>query len=582
MTRHATFLLALALGASSTFAQQPAATGIPAPADVAPTAAETTAPTPAAAAAPEPAAAASEPASVLPGRPDADPLKAGDMLDAEYESKAHGITLRPPKGSTAIRRQGSQNVVEFVDDKRGWTLQVSKIVLPKPGSLTETRDAHGTVQPGVLEFTAKRLKEELPAAEMIRQDKINIAQADVGLLVLRFTQNLKSQLTQQAIIQRNAQIYYLLALTTPGAGKGGKDAAGAETERLAVETFQGVLDSVKLLDDADVRNDQNARLFRTRGLLVNITPDKLRQALISKQWTRIQKDGKDVGYAYYEEKTLVKGAQENLEIRTRSRVMPGNDVQNDVGSILHASVDLRHEDWSTVTQTSNAKARAAQKDYKPPQIAEFGVSDRRTVQGQGDVFSLQVIYEATDARNDPVVRELPPFYLPQAVSYLLPRLVPMGMDKTYMFAVYVPETREVMARYIDVHAPQKVEFNHQVVRATLVDDRIGLEGPVTTHYFAADHSWLGSSNKTTGITVLPSDEKTLLALWKDAILSAPDAPERPANAPAAQPAAPAADASGNSPDAQKPQNGQNATNDAKPANGGQPAIPRLGLKPGRR
>jgi hypothetical protein len=452
------------------------------------------------------------------------------------------------------------------------------MVLPKPGSLTETRDAHGTVQPGVLEFTAKRLKEELPAAEIIRQDKINIAHADVGLLVLRFTQSLRSQLTQQAIIQRNAQIYYLLALTTPGAGKGGKDAAETETERLAVETFRGVLDSVKLLDDADIRDDQNARLFRTRGLLVNLTSERLRQSLIPKQWTRIQKGGKDIGYAYYEEKTLVKGAQENVEIRTRSRIMPGNDVQNDVGSILHASVDLRHEDWSTVTQTSNLKLRAAQKDYKPPQIAEFGVSDRRTAQGQGDVFSLQVIYEATDARNDPVVRELPPFYLPQAVSYLLPRLVPMGTDKTYMFAVYVPETREVMVRYIDVHAPQKVTFNNQVVRATLVDDKIGLEGPVTTHYFSSDHRWLGSDNKSTGIMVLPSDEKTLLTLWKDAILAAPEVPERPAGAGAAQPAAPAADVSG---DSQNPRNANNAATEAQPASG-QPVVPRLGLKPGRR
>jgi hypothetical protein len=455
---------------------------------------------------------------------------------------------------------------------------VSKIVLPKPGSLTETRDAHGTVQPGLLEFTAKRLKEERPAAEIIRQDKINIADADVGILVLRYTQNLKSQLTQQAIIQRNAQIYYLLALETPGAGKGGKEVAGTETERLAVETFHGILDSVKLLDDAEVRDDQNSRLIRTRGLLVNLTQTKLRESLIPKQWTRIQKGGKDIGYAYYEEKTLVKGAQENLEIRTRSRIMPGNDAQNDVGSILHSSVDLRHEDWSTVTQTSNTKLRAAKKDYKPPQIAEFGVSDRRTVQGQGDVFSLQVIYEATDARNEPVVRELPPFYLPQAVSHLLPRLVPMGMDKTFMFAVYVPETREVMARYIDVHAPQKVQFNNQVVRATLVDDKIGLEGPVTTHYFSSDHTWLGSENKATGTTVLPSDEKTLLALWKDAILAAPEAPERPPGAGAAQPAAPAADASG---DSQNPQNAENAAKDAKPASG-QPVVPRLGLKPGRR
>jgi hypothetical protein len=502
------------------------------------------------------------------------------LLDEPYESRAHAFSLRPPKGSKAVRKHGGRSVVEFVDDARGWTLKVSKIVLPQPGSLTETRDAHGTVQPGMLEFTAKRLKEELPAAEIIRQDKINIVDADVGMIVLRYTQNLKDMLAQQAIVQRNAQIYYLIALTTPGAGKGGKDAAGTETERLAVETFRGVLDSVKLLDDQQVRDDQNARLIRTRGLLVNLVssdPERkspLEQVLIPKQWTRILKNGKDIGYATYEEKMGArKGAQQTIEIRTRSRITPGNDIQNDVGSILNASIDFRHEDWSTVTQTSNLKLRAANPAaYKAPQLAEFGVSDRRTVQGQGDVFSLQVIYEATDARAEPVVRELPPFYLPQAVSHLLPRLVPIGTPKTYMFAVYVPETREVMARYIDVRAPQKVQFNNQVVRATMVSDRIGLEGPVTTHYFAADHTWLGSENDTTGIRILPSDEKTLLALWKDANLAAPEAPpERQPGAAEAQPAASAADAS-------TPARG--AADNAQPAKA-QPVVPRVGLKPGR-
>jgi hypothetical protein len=556
MTRHATFLLALTLGIPAASAQQPAAPAAP---SVSAKVADTS----------------PQPSSILPGRPDAEPSQAGDLLDPVYESKAHGIALRPPKGTKAVHRVGSQNVVEFEDASRDWTLKVSKIVLPKPGSLTETLDAHGVKQPGVLEFTAKRLKEELPAAEIIRQDKISIADADVGMLVLRYTQNLKSLLTQQAIIQRNGQIYYLLALTTPGAGKGGKDAAATETERLAFETFRGVLNSVKLLDDADVRNDQNARLIRTRGLLVNFTSERLRQALIPQQWTRILKNGKDVGYAYYEEKTITKGAQDYIQIRTRSRVVPAEDVHNDVGSILNASFDLRHEDWSTVTQTTNLKLRASHKDYTPGQVTEFGVSDRKTVPGQGDVFSLQVLYEGGGTRNDPVVRELPPFYLPEAVSYLLPRMVPMGSDKTYMFAVYVSETREVMARYVDVHAPQKVTFNNQVVRATRIDDKIGLEGSVTSNYYTADHTWLGSENKTTGITVLPSDEKTLMALWKDAILAAPEAPEHQPGAAGAEPAAPAADAS------QGAQDAQNGTNDAKPANG-QPIVPRLGLKPGRR
>jgi hypothetical protein len=481
-----------------------------------------------------------KPSDVLVDRPDADPDSTRDLLGQAYESKGHGIALRPPKDAVPVRRLGAKEFIEFVDDARGWSMKVSKIMLNKPGSLADVRDAQGTLHPGVMEFTAKRLKEEIPDAEFLRKEIVNIGDGDVGMLALRYTKNLKPVLAQQAIIQKTDQLYYLLALTTPGAPKGTKDTdPAAHGERIAVETFRQVLDSVKLLDLAHVKADQDARLFRTRGLLVNLTSERLRAALQPQRWTRILKNGKDVGYSYFQETTTLKGAQEGIEVRLRTRVVPGQDVQVDSGTIMFASMDIRHEDWSTLTATANVKARAANKEYNPPQIAEFGISDRRSIPGEGDVYNLQVQFEATGGANklEPVVRELPPFYLPQVMSHLLPRLVPLGEPKTFMFAMYVPETREVMARYVDVLAPKKLEWNKQMVRAVPVEDRIGLEGPLTTHYMSIDGKWLGSETKETGITVIPSDEEQLLKLWKDAILTAPEAPParkaQPEDAPAA-------------------------------------------------
>jgi hypothetical protein len=469
--------------------------------------------------------APAKPSDILVDRPDADPGEGADLLGDVYESKGHGIALRPPKESVIVRRIGAKEIIEFVNEKAGWVLQVGKIMLPQPGSLTEYRDRQGNLQPGLLEFTVKQLKEENPDAEILRQEMTNVTDGDVGLIAARTTQNLRRQLIQRAIVQKTDQLYYLITLRTPGAAKGAKDDEAATSERLAVETFRQVLDSVKLLDLGAVRADQDARLFRTRGFLVNLSSDKLKGALARQRWMRVIKNGKDVGYTYVEEKTELKGAQEGVEIRVRSRLLPQPDLQVDSGSILFTSVDLRHEDWSTLTEYVDLKARAKQgKAYKAPQLTESGVSDRRAVPGRGDTYNLQVLFESTRERLEPVGRDLPPFYLPQAISHMLPRLLPTGEPKGFMFMVYVPETREVMARYVDVKELRKVELGNVITRAVPVEDRVGLEGPVTVHYITPDGKWVGSENKETGVTMLPSDEETLVKLWKDADLSPPEAP----------------------------------------------------------
>jgi hypothetical protein len=512
--------------------------------------------------APEPAA---KPSDILTDRPDVDPDQSLDLLGPQFESKSQGISLRAPKDAVVVRRVGSENIVEFVNEKQNWSLKVSKLELTAPGSLTEWRDAQGRPQPGVMESTTKRLKEENPDAQVLRQEKITIADGDVGLIALRYTKGLKSVLSQQAIIQRTDQMYYTVSLTTPGAEKGAKEADAITSERLAIETFRQILDSVKLLNRDDIRRDQDERLFRTRALLVNFTPKRLTESMLPKQWARILKNGKDIGYTYFEERTNVKGGQEGIEVRTRSRVLPGKDVQIDVGSIVFSSVDLRHEDWSTLTQTANTKQRVANKEYKAPTITEFGVSDRRVIPGQGDDYDLAVQFEGTGAEGgEPVERELPPFYLPQAISHMLPRLLPLD-PRTYMFAVWSPEMRQVMSRYVDVEGPKVYTFNGERLRAYAMKDRLGLEGSETIHYMSSDHVWIGSENKDSGLTIVPSDEKALLERWADADLTRPEAPtpkKANPNAPGKQsPTGSDGAADTGSP---KPRNGKTTPPPAKP------------------
>jgi hypothetical protein len=99
--------------------------------------------------------------------------------------------------------------------------------------------------------------------------------------------------------------------------------------------------------------------------------------------------------------------------------------------------------------------------------------------------------------------------------------VPVDQPKKYLFAVYVPDVRKVMHRYLDVGEEKRVKFGGETIRAVAITDRIGVEGSITTHYMSPDGQYLGSENADTGITVLPTSEAKLLEIWKDADLTRP-------------------------------------------------------------
>jgi len=126
-----------------------------------------------------------------------------------------------------------------------------------------------------------------------------------------------------------------------------------------------------------------------------------------------------------------------------------------------------------------------------------------------------------------VERRLPPFYLPQAMAHLLPRVLPRWEPKGYLFASYVTDQHEVAKRYVDVGDEQEVTLGGQKVRAIPIKDRIGLEGSVTTHYVSPQGAYLGSVNEDSKLTILPTDRATLEKMWANANLTRPADVEPP-------------------------------------------------------
>ena len=169
------------------------------------------------------------------------------------------------------------------------------------------------------------------------------------------------------------------------------------------------------------------------------------------------------------------------------------------------------------------RADAGDADANPPAVGD-GVNQPRMSLKEEYVLNVEQV--ASEAGLQPLTRMLPPWYVPQAVGHLLPRLLDLRHPKNYLVATYVSDAREVMMRYIDVLPEERVNLNGQAVQALRINDRLGLEGSITTHYYNPDGHYLGTENKDSKTLVLPTDKESLQKIWQNANLDRPGAVEK--------------------------------------------------------
>ena len=506
------------------------------------------------------------PGSVLQGRPDADPNQAaqpGAGLGPVFESQSAGIAFRAPADCKLVRRPGADEIVQYVNDAKRWNLRVHRIQFGEPMPVATRKDPKTQKDvPGLLDMTLDQFKIDKPGAEVLREEVVPMGDTLVGMIAVRYNEGLETYLHQQALLRQSDRTYAIFTMTSPAPhGRSGEEIAQDPRVREAAETFNAVVDSVHVMDQSDIREEQQQRLYRTRALFLNVTESRLRNALIKEQWLRmIDAKGRDVGYMYVVEEVapdLPKkkapkkpSRAEGVRIGIRSRTLPEAGVQADTEQWMWMAFDKRHEQWSGAAQvkkgatetyvsefgvSDHQERRAFDKTARPGELRPDGSKDiKQPAVSVDEYYVLSVTHMSKTATAEPVRRELPVFYIPQAMGHLLPRLLPLFEQKGYMFASYVSETREVMSRYVDVGREEQVQLGGKTLRAIPIRDRIGLEGAVTTHYMSADGAYLGSVNEESNITLLPTDRATLLNIWKDADLSRPGDVEEGAPAPAQQ------------------------------------------------
>ena len=202
----------------------------------------------------------------------------------------------------------------------------------------------------------------------------------------------------------------------------------------------------------EIIQDQKDRLYRTRLPVPepDAQPRPRRNSRRAMQWLRIIKDGKDQGYSYVVEEEAEKNKRAGVNIGVRSRLVE-NGEQTDAESFFFVAFDRSCEEWSTISQMTGKDAATGKETRRD--TTELGVStkvDRKILDVEGSEkwacatqkdksnpptitqseYNLTVAYSGQSpvgAAAPAVVR------LPQGLAHLIPRLVPLGEPKTYLF-----------------------------------------------------------------------------------------------------------------------------------------------------
>ena len=340
------------------------------------------------------------------------PAPPGELTDANstfLERESAGISLRIPSGCREVSASGNgDDIGQFADPIRKWEVKLQRITHKDAMSLTDAVDNDGKPVPGMLDKVARELRVNLGGV-VVRRDVTNTAdpgvgankqENNVGMIAVRYTTGGAHYLLQQAIVRSTERMFFSMTLMTPiGDGKLDADTA-TPLEITAVRTFGRMVDSIHLLDTAAIRREQEERLFRTQILLTQLrSHSRIESAIVGKQWLRVLREGRDVGYSYVTEQNadgplkLNKAGQavppatgDGLLVGMRARSIvtpevndvavagkPRNPVQVDVASWWFLSDDQNREEWSRITvATELGPDGKPTHNLKQHQYTEFG------------------------------------------------------------------------------------------------------------------------------------------------------------------------------------------------------------------
>ena len=493
-----------------------------------------------------------------------------------FRSIEAGLSLDLPPGQMTLGSELSDPTLLalVVNPDKAWRVELRSVPLPEAVALQSEELPEGGRRVGLIELTASELERER-GADILRQDFTPLADADAGVIVSRYTSGPITYLQQEALVPVGEVRFFRLTFISPAPIDPDAKLSESPEVREAVAAFTASLDSLKLIDQSALREEQERRLLATRPVLLDLSlPGKLARAAEPAQWWRVRRGGEDIGYAqvieepanalpdnirtaFTEEGRSDRAADaatadgvrvgialrlqtgsgrierrswfysardlETADFRENNRLFRPGDIAEEAQD--EQAVDEEADDAQAAIErgfnftggwvVGQLRTRNVPRVVERPRPGGLGVERLMDVvrQRQLDVtFTLD-----GEVQGDPMRRQLPDFYVPQAAEHLLPRLLAQRGAGQYMIAVYAPDRREIMSKYIDVGERQRLDTpGGEAAFVVPVDVRIGLAGTATRH-FVEDQTWrwLGSDNPATDTQVIPSTRDAIDAIWTE-------------------------------------------------------------------
>ncbi len=484
-------------------------------------------------------------------------LRAAEL--GERTKGNYDISFQPFAGGKRVERKNPGEIFRMEASSKDWLLSFERTDLPDALSLSDSRTG-GMITAGYLTAAVEAVRGNDPTSEVLRSEILDMGKLRIGMIIATVKgQDDKRQLLQRAIVEITSRLYYVITMTSPAPEKNLDKDAGVKE---AAETFRAIVDTIQQVDLSQIREDQDQRLFRTRALFVQWNAKKLNNVLEIEQFFRIRHEGKDVGYVQVLESNAklldidqkrrtidtVKADKKNpvdsenltgLRVEMRMFTKMEDEKTSESDSSMFVTIDRAHEIWSNVVTNRNSAAKnPVEKEVK---YSEVGSSDRlqerkfdknltatdfKEADKRGEIpysivetYTLKVSSEVNAAAAPDIEKQLPPFYLPQALGWLMPRLLPRDRESSYLFATYSSENRQIMLEYVDVGLEKEITLAGKKQRAIPISVRVGDEGSTTVHYVAPDGRYLGSNNPTTMLEISATNHETIRSIWKDADLS---------------------------------------------------------------
>ena len=477
-----------------------------------------------------------------------------------FRSVEAGLELQLPPGTPAgaAALDADPTLLAAVSNEaENWQFQLRKIALDRPMQLRSEDLPEGGRRVGLLDLMADEVRAEVNG-DVLRQSFTPLGDADAGVFAVRYSLGPATFLRQDALVKAGDTLYYRLSLVSPAPTGPVEELGDDPAVRRAVQVFGDALDSFRAVDQTALFEEQQDRLLRTRATLVNLkVRGRMAEACAGEQWWRVQKDGRDIGYARVIEEPAnglpqdmarafaPGGRQDNAAAAVEAegvRVGVAARLQTESGVMERRTWSYAARDMETADfRESNAlfgPGGDAEEDDDPASMRGWVIGQMRTrmvprsteVRRPGGLGTERVMdieeqrrLEVTFTRDgevlgQPFEQSLPAWYVPQAAEHLLPRLVAPYGERTYMVAVYAPDRRQVWNQYVDVGVPRRMAPPGGGGERSIipVSVRRGLGGPATEHFVDAEtFEWLGDRNDETGVTKWPTTREELAAVWAD-------------------------------------------------------------------